>query len=161
MAEETAKLPNRILVVILILLAVALGGLGFLGWQYWQLSQKVQVPEPAPASEITPTANPTPTTATKGDLELITEAMAARHSKSVSEVNLTMNQNTGTHAGGSVSFSGEMGGGWWFAAKTESGWVIAADGNGTVPCADIEPYNFPTLLIPECWNETTSTLITR
>ena len=59
--------------------------------------------------------------------------------------------------GGRARFSG----GWWLAAKTSGEWVIVADGNGTVLCSDIEDYDFPVSMVPECWDETTQTLVTR
>jgi len=45
------------------------------------------------------------------------------------------------------------GGGYWFGAFTTDGWVIAADGNGSIFCEDIDPYNFPAEMIAECIDE--------
>lgn len=112
---------------------------------------------PTPEESL-PTPTPTPQA---NDAELIKQTMAEKYNKQLAEVDLTVQNNTGTYAKGGVKFSGEIGGGWWLAAKEEGGWIIAADGNGTVMCADIEPYNFPTSMVPECWDEATSQLISR
>lgn len=90
----------------------------------------------------------------QSDFDLIREAMAERHGKAVDEVILTVAKNTGVHASGGVKFEGEMGGGWFLAAKSNGSWVIAADGNGTIPCAAIEPYDFPIDMAPSCHDET-------
>ena len=95
----------------------------------------------------------TETAPAKTDEQLMTEAMAARHSKTVAETDLSINENNGTYASGVVKFSGEISGAWWLAAKTSGSWVIVADGNGVVMCSDIAGYNFPESMVPECWND--------
>jgi len=87
--------------------------------------------------------------------------MAAKHSKPVADVELTISKNTGTHATGGVTFAGEMGGGWWLAAKSGGNWVIVQDGNGTMDCAVIAPYNFPNTIVPECLDEATGKTVIR
>ena len=87
--------------------------------------------------------------------------MATKHSKPVTDTQITINENTGTHASGLVKFAGEIAGGWFLAAKTTGDWQIVADGNGTVICADIDPFKFSTTMVPECWDDSTQTLIVR
>jgi len=87
--------------------------------------------------------------------------MATKYSKSIGEVDLTITQLTTNHAWGSVKFLGEMGGGWFLAAKVSGNWLIVADGNGTIDCPVIEPYNFPTSMVSECFDAATQTVITR
>lgn len=100
---------------------------------------------------IAPTDSTIPSVAPSlSDYELIKAAMAAKYSKPVSEVELTVSKNTGTHAQGGVKFSGEIGGGWFLAYKDVGGWIIVQDGNGTVSCETIAPYNFPTSMVSEC-----------
>lgn len=53
------------------------------------------------------------------------------------------------------------GGGHFFAAKVNGNWKIAWAGNGDIFCKDIEPYNFPTDMIPTCFNQQTQQLIDR
>ncbi|MBN2095985.1 hypothetical protein JW752_01140 [Candidatus Peregrinibacteria bacterium] len=74
---------------------------------------------------------------------------------------LTVNSNDGSFASGGVSFAEEIGGAAWFAANTDDGWVIAWDGNGTIGCAEIEPYDFPLEMIPECWDDENQVMVDR
>jgi hypothetical protein len=75
------------------------------------------------------------------------------------ELVITVNKQYGDHAAGGVNFAGsDAGGGYFFAAKTEDGWVIAADGNGEIRCDDVDPYNFPSEMIPECFDTETQTM---
>lgn len=121
----------------------------------------VVTPEPTSFPSSTPQTTPTQPSAQQQDQEKITQAMATRHGKSPAEVELTVTTNTGAHAMGGVKFTGEMGGGWWLAAKENGTWIIVADGNGTVPCEAIEPYNFPVTMVPECFREATGELVKR
>ena len=79
--------------------------------------------------------------------ELLT---AQKYAKNISAVTISISKNTGTHAQGGVKFAGEMAGGWFLAYKDDSGWIIVADGNGTIPCLTVAPYNFPADMIPDC-----------
>jgi len=86
----------------------------------------------------------------KSDLEQIREAMAAKHNKPIGQTTVTISKNTGTYASGGVKFEGDVGGGWLLAAKSGGKWVIVDDGNGTIDCEVIAPYNFPSSIVPEC-----------
>lgn len=105
-----------------------------------------------PTQEELPTSIPPTVAPQKSDLEQIREAMAAKHNKPVSQTNITISKNTGSHVSGGVTFEGEMGGGWLLAAKSGGKWVIVADGNGTISCELIAPYNFPSSIVNECVN---------
>jgi len=54
-----------------------------------------------------------------------------------------------------------MGGAMWLAYNDGEKWLLIFDGQGAIPCEAIDPYNFPTDMAPECWNEATSQLIKR
>uniref|UniRef100_A0A7C4R553 Uncharacterized protein n=1 Tax=candidate division CPR3 bacterium TaxID=2268181 RepID=A0A7C4R553_UNCC3 len=86
----------------------------------------------------------------KSDVEQIREAMATKHGKTTSQTIINVSKNTGTHAVGSVKFEGEIAGGWFLATKLNGKWIIVDDGNGTVSCDTINPYNFPSSIINEC-----------
>lgn len=107
---------------------------------------------------ISVTQAPQPTTP---DKELITQAFAEKYGKSVGDVSVTINKNDGSYASGGVKFAGEMGGGWFLAAKQGAEWIIVADGNGTVMCSSLEGYDFPVEIAPECYDEVSGNLITR
>lgn len=148
-----------------------------LGWRYGQEHRfpalpvaETPAPTPALSGEVPETvASPSPSPVAlqaqpnprEQDTQKITQAMAARHSKSPTDVELTVTSNTGVYASGGVTFAGEMGGGWWLAAKENGSWIIVADGNGTVPCEAIEPYDFPVTMVPECYREATGKLVKR
>lgn len=157
-----------IALILIIISALVAGG------AVWFLT-KSGAPSLGPAS-VTPTLAPTigptvvptsvptvlPTKAEeKSTLEQIREAFAQKYSKPISEVEVTVSKDTGKYASGGVKFAGEIAGAWWLGYKGNTGWIVVADGNGTVMCASIEPYNFPVSMVPECWDEATSKLITR
>ena len=120
----------------------------------------VQEESPLPANQpsLAPTTAPEPQASAE---DQIREAMATKHSKSIADTDISINEITSTHASGVVKFAGEIAGGWFLTTKTTGDWQIVADGNGTVICADIDPFNFPTTMVSECWDDTTQTLITR
>ncbi len=160
---------NVIILVLSVLLTAALVGGGVYLWQQNEKndssesdSSQVEVPEETKSTETLPENNePQQPVAQKTEEELIVEAMASKFNKPTADVDVEINESNGTHASGVVKFAGEVAGGWWLAVKDSSSWIIVADGNGTVLCGDIEPYDFPTDMVPECWDETTQTLIMR
>lgn len=158
-----------ILVLAVLLTAVVAGG----GVYLWQQNGNSSTTETNNSQAETPKeteqvgtlpeeseSQPQPA-AQKTEKELITEAMATKYSKPVSDVSLEINESDGTHASGVVKFAGDIAGAWWLAVKENGSWKIVADGNGVVMCDDIDPYNFPTSMVPECWDEATQTNITR
>ncbi len=158
-----------ILIVAVILLILAIAGGGFLAWTMRSGAPAVE-PSPTPVASaltepaVTPALEemaPVEEVQTKSDLEQIKEAFAAKYNKPLGDITVTIDENTGTYANGGVKFEGEIGGAWWLAYNDGTGWIIVADGNGSVLCADIEGYNFPTSMVPECWDEATSKLIQR
>jgi hypothetical protein len=94
------------------------------------------------------------------DVETAKEALKVKHPDwDVSDMVATVDESDENFATGSVGDG--PGGGMYFAANTDDGWVIAWDGNGLIGCADIEPYDFPTHMIPECYDYDTDTSIKR
>lgn len=132
--------------------------IGLWGYYFYQniftLTSKSEITEitnnlPSPTKFVVPTAQPSPTS-TLSDLDLIKLAFAEKHGKPVSEVILTISENNGLTARGSISFTGESGGAWWLAAKVKGSWVAVQDGNGYVSCEIVTGYNFPKTTVPEC-----------
>lgn len=93
--------------------------------------------------------------------EEMAKLLARKFSKAPAAVTIRVNQEALEHAMGLVSFEGEIGGGWWLAAKVGGEWVLVADGNGAIICADIDPYDFPTDMVPECYDEAAGKLRVR
>ena len=167
---------SLLLIFSVVFLTVALLALGAFG--FWLLEKKVAF-KSASSKRITPTATagtaksipiasptisrtfPSPTVVQVSAENQLKQAFAQKYSKPAADVSLEINKNDGTHAQGVVKFNGEVGGGWFLGYNNNGNWIIVADGNGTVPCAAIKPYNFPTSMVPECWDKNTNSLITR
>lgn len=169
MASGSSNKGLLITIIILLLVAIAIGGYMAYRLTYQQgaltptlsvTSVPTNVPPNAPTNPLPATSQSMKPKSNK-DIDAITKSLALKHNKPVGEVNISVSQNTGTHAKGSVSFSGEAGGGMWLATTEQGIWTIVYDGNGVVPCADIEPYNFPKDMVPECYDEAAGSVITR
>ncbi len=99
-----------------------------------------------------PTTAASPTQASVSDVEGIRAAMAAKYGKAPADVEIEISKKTTLHAWGVTKFKGEMAGGWFLAYKEAKGWIIVDDGNGTISCEKIAPYNFPVSMVEECVN---------
>lgn len=153
------------LIIAVILVLVAIFGGGFLWWSMRTGASSVEPTErpiPIASPEVMPTPEETPIMEeTKSDLEQIKEAFAEKYDKPLGDVDVNISENTGTYASGGVRFVGEISGAMWLAYNDGEKWIIVFDGQGTIPCLAVDPYDFPTDMVPECWNEATSTLIQR
>jgi hypothetical protein len=124
--------------------------------------------KPASSSVTPPPINPTPTSSVSVAIETITLPpspttsdisqsikllFSQKYQKPLDQISLKVSRQETNHASGSVSFAGEAGGGLWLAANTDSGWQLAYDGNGIVPCDQILSYNFPASMVSECLDE--------
>ncbi len=90
---------------------------------------------------------------------VIKQALVAKRGSSANELSVSVSKNDGAFATGGAS--GQGGGGMWLATKINGTWKLVWDGNGTIGCEDIAPYNFPSFMVPECWNTATQKSITR
>lgn len=131
---------------------VVAGLLLFIGGVYSAklFQEKSQTANFPPTIVPSPTLSPSPTVVKKTDEQGIKEAFSQKYNRPVSEVSITISKNNGIYAQGGVKFAGEMGGGWFLSYKEETGWIIVDDGNGTISCEKIAPYNFPKEFVPEC-----------
>lgn len=162
--------------VLLIIILLILASVGF----YFYFQPKIQIApsQPSPLVSVIPSVQPSPSLQAsvvpsltpsimpspqnqQTDIDSMKQAMAKKHNKQVSEVELTVSKNDGQFAQGSVRFAGEMGGGWFLAAKTANGWVIVQDGNGVISCQTIAPYNFPVSIVPECFDDAAGKIVKR
>ncbi len=111
-------------------------------------SQSSEITQTPTIAVATATLTPAPTI---DELQLITKAMAQKLGKSEQTLDVSVSQNTGQFAKGSVSEKGsDTGGGYFLAAKTSGAWVIVYDGQAAPTCAQLSPYNFPITMVPEC-----------
>ncbi len=101
---------------------------------------------PNPTAEVEPTEEIIEATLTpfNEDELFIRGALAERIGVQPEDVQFTIRQNTGTHILGNVS------NGYFIAAKDLGAWQILYDGQGTPYCQDIEPYQVPIEMVPEC-----------
>lgn len=102
-----------------------------------------------PVAAVYPTDTP-PVVSSKSDAQLLQEAFAKKYNRQASSYIITISKTDGTHISGGVKISGEMGGGWFLAYKQNGNIIIVQDGNGTISCEIIAPYNFPSDMVPEC-----------
>lgn len=122
------------------------------------VNQPTGTPSPEPTTEETA---PVETLAVVPSIEeQLTQFFADKFSKPLSDVILTVSQKTDTHATGGIRFTGDMGGGMWLAHLDGDTWLVDYDGNGTIPCDSVEPHNYPTSILTECWDESSSSLKT-
>lgn len=151
------------LAVAAALLLVLGGAFGFWFYQNQKRAEEIAVVLPVVTVIPTPTITsaPSPTITSKTDKELLAEEFAQKYQKSKEQVTVTIKENKGDYASGGVKFEGEIGGGWFLAAKKSGEWIIVADGNGTVMCSSIESYDFPVSMVPECWDEVSGKLVVR
>ena len=91
-------------------------------------------------------------TTSESDLTLIKQALAVKAKWPIDQITVTVLQNTGNHARGGVVYQDEngSGGGYWFAVKENDSWRIVLDGNGQIPCAQMQKEGFPEAMIPDC-----------
>ena len=87
---------------------------------------------------------------TTDDAAAIKIAVSKKLGKTEGELEIQISKQTSKHAKGFISAKDETGGGYWLAAKTDSGWVIVYDGQATPNCGQVDPYEFPTDMVPEC-----------
>jgi len=114
------------------------------------ISQQPTEPTQIIQSKNTPTSN-LPTIE-----EQLTLFFATKFSRPQEEAILTVSQNTGTHASGGIIFEGDISGGMWLAHNDNGNWIVDYDGNGTIACEKVEPFNYPSSIITECWDENTN-----
>ena len=133
--------------------------LGLWGYYFYHQNKLPFIENPVAVVAPTPTAYiplfPSATLAPSqpsidSDILQIKTAFAQKYGRKVADVDLDLTADDGTHAVGTVTFKLAMEGGHILAAKAAGEWVIAQDGNGSVMCDAVSPYNFPKSMVPEC-----------
>lgn len=155
--------------ISIVVLVVLAGGIYFLSQKGLTVSFNSAV---TPTVASISTSGPTPSivvqnpsvTSTQSDEEKLKAAvkagLIAEHGQDAASMTVTVSTADGDYAKGMVSEQG--GGGIWFAAKTSGVWKLVWDGNGIIDCSVLTPYpNFPTNMIPECYDSANSKMLTR
>jgi len=110
-----------------------------------------EVPTPTSIVTLTPSLTfvPSPTPLVD-ETNLINQAVFAKTGLDETKAEVSINQNTGKHAKGNIKEFEAVGGAYWLAAKTDTGWIGVYDGQANPSCSEISPYNFPKDMVPEC-----------
>lgn len=87
--------------------------------------------------------------APKGSADGIQAAFAKKYPQSAKTVAVSVNQESGNYARGSVSFGAGEGGGNFLAMQKSGEWQIAFDGNGQIPCS-LAALGFPSGMLADC-----------
>lgn len=123
----------------------------FLGKGNFGFSKVTSSPSPSPVSQLQSPSTPAPVL---DETEEIKEAIYELVGSDATEVNVTVSNNTGSHAtGGVVDWGSEVGGGYWIAAKTGGEWFGVYAGQSHPTCGQIAPYDFPIDMVSECLDE--------
>ncbi len=136
-------------VLIAIILIGAVGVFAyFFGKGSFSFLKLTSSPSPSPVSQLQPPPTQAPIV---DETEAIKEAIYELVGSDATKVNVTISENTGSHAtGGVVDWGSEVGGGYWIAVKTGGEWVGVYAGQSQPTCSQIDPYNFPIDMVPEC-----------
>ncbi|HEY4695117.1 MAG TPA: hypothetical protein VIH52_04125 [Candidatus Nanoarchaeia archaeon] len=95
------------------------------------------------------------------DETLIKQALVAKTGIAESMIAVTVSQKNGNFAKGFVGTQGEeVGGGYFLAVKVDGAWLVAYDGQANPNCEEVNPYNFPANMVPECL-DSNGNLVTR
>jgi hypothetical protein len=162
---------TTVIVILLILLGIA-GGY-YLGANYkltfqpqGAVTTTALIPTPTSTDEsilnpgtpsaavVSPTADETATL-----LAAVKAGLVAEHGPDAATMTVTVSKIEGNFAQGGAAAT--AGGGMWLAAKVGGAWKLVWDGNGTISCTSVNPYNFPATMVPQCWDDATKTNVTR
>lgn len=90
------------------------------------------------------------------DIQKVRQLLAESFELDIAEVQITAEaESTINFMTGYVNVGEGDKGGVYFAAKTDVGWEIAHNGVGLVYCELVEQYDFPTGMIPRCYDTNT------
>ncbi len=157
------------LAVVLILVGIIAGGAYYLGAK--NQPQKETQTKNTVKTTVTPTITPQVTTAANITPEptvdetaalslAIKNALVTEHGSVANDLNITVSKIKGDYASGAASQQG--GGGIWYAAKVNGVWKLVWDGNGFISCSNLTNYpNFPTSMIPQCYNDQAKAIVNR
>lgn len=152
MEEQSNPWKAAFWVLITIILIGAVSTFAyFLGKGNFNFSKLTPSPSPSPVSQLQPPPTQAPVI---DETEAIKEAIYELVGSDATKVNVTISENTGTHAtGGVVDWGSEVGGGYWIAAKSGGEWIGIYGGQSHPTCSQIAPYNFPIDMVSECLDE--------
>jgi len=95
---------------------------------------------------VTPTPNPAL------EIEAIKKAVYEKTGLTSRVADVTVSEYNSTYAKGGVKEKEAVGGAYFTAAKVDNEWICVYDGQSQPTCEQIEPFDFPKSLVPECLN---------
>ena len=98
-----------------------------------------------------PIVTPTPNSAL--EIQSIKEAVYEKTGLTSLLADVTVSEYTSTYAKGGVKEKEAVGGAYFIAAKVSDKWICVYDGQSHPTCEQLEPYDFPKEMVPECLNE--------
>ena len=84
------------------------------------------------------------------EIESIKEAVYEKTGLTSEVADVTVSQYTSNYAKGGVKEKEAVGGAYFIAAKVDNEWICVYDGQSHPTCQQIEPFDFPKSLVPEC-----------
>ena len=106
-----------------------------------------------PESTAVPTSQPETQIPIMNDEQAIAAALAEKLGQPVDQLAISFAALTGQHAMGGVS------NGYFLAAKQGDSWIVVYDGQATPACEDIDLYQFPADMVPECLGHTNQLVV--
>jgi len=84
------------------------------------------------------------------EVEAIKNAVFEKTGLTNENADVTVNDFSSNHAKGGIKEKEAISGAYFIAAKVDNKWVCVYDGQSYPTCEQIESYNFPTEMVPEC-----------
>lgn len=132
------------------------------------ISIKNQSPNSSTTSEeISTVLDMSPNTKTEdnGDTLILSlkEAFTRKYNRDTSNTHIFIDDLVDSFIKGSVDFdnSGHTAAFYAYKSSDSDIWQIATVENGIVACTDIDPYNFPVSIIPQCYSYSSGTVVNR
>ena len=153
----------------IILVLIVIGIIGYGGYYFGNKNnnpQAIQNQIYNQPSVTSSTTSPTETIAPTADetsvlINDVRTGLIAEHGNDAASLNITVKKIEGDYASGAAN-EPVGGGGMWFAAKVNGTWKVVDDGNGIILCSKLTAYpNFPTDILPNCYDDKTQNLVKR
>lgn len=121
---------------------------GFIFYLYGK--GEISIPGILPKTQTTPTPQATATPEPVDDQALIKKAVYEKTGLTEENTDVTVSKIEGNFATGGIKEKEAVGGAYFIAAKVSGGWIVVYDGQSTPTCSQLDQYQFPVSLAPQC-----------
>ena len=135
--------------IALVLLIILIGVLAFLLGR-GNFSLNISLPEKTSDLIEEPLKTAVPTPDMSLEIEAIKDAVYEKTGLTKENADVSVDEYTLNHAKGGVKEKEAVGGAYFIAAKVGGEWICVYDGQAHPSCELIEPYDFPSEMVPEC-----------